>query len=852
MNPAQVIINKLIPVISAFNKWVSPRRFCTPIAAILLLLFAITTSSGTVLAAAGDLDPSFGGDGKVTTAIFSAAQSSATIYAIATRPDGKIVVAGSASPPTFNDSPAFDFSLARYNSDGSLDTTFSGDGKLTTDIAGGQDYAYAVVVQADGKILAAGSSNINAANSLNHFTLVRYNANGSLDTSFGNGGIVTTDIPSNNNSELLSLALQADGKIVAGGRAHNDGVTNRFALARYNVNGSLDSTFGVSGIVTTVFYGFDDSISALGLQADGKIVAAGQAYPGGANTQFALARYNIDGSLDASFGAGGMVTTDFYGGNDFCRSVKLFADGKILAAGSAYPQGSGTDQVALARYNADGSLDASFGIGGKTSAEFSSAFVRRWSAAAQTDGKVIATSWGVDSLSGFDHFLLARFDATGNLDSTFSSDGKLTTTFFGSQNQAFAIAIQLDGKVVAAGSAFDTNTSISQFALARYETSDNPVPSVMLLSLSLNPNSVVGGNSSIGTVTLSAAAPAGGVVVSLSDNSALSSVPTTVTVPAGSTSADFTVNTSATTTSATATISATFSGVTRAATLTLNPAALPTPAAPALVFPAATATVAQPVAFDWSDVPNAVSYEIQIDNTSTIAAPFITSQAVNISQVTIGSLPSQRLWWRVRAQNAAGVFGLFSAARRFTPQAAPTTATLSAVTVNPTSVTGGATAQGTVTLTSAAPTGGVVVSLSINATSATVPANVTVPAGASSAGFTVTTSAVTASTTATISAALAGVTRTAVLTINPIATGMNLTVTASGRTGVQVLSNPAGINVAVGSTQSASFASNSVVTLSVSNNRDAIWSGACSSGGNKARSCTFTITGNASLTANVQ
>ena len=323
MSSAEVINKYSISNTWAFALWHFWRRLHTPIAVMATLFFAVTASSSRVLAAAGDLDLSFGGDGKVTTAIFSAAQSSATIYAIATQPDGKIVVAGSASPPPGAIGPAFDFSVARYNVNGSLDTTFSGDGKLTTDIAGGQDYAYAVVVQADGKILAAGSSNINAASSLNHFTLVRYNANGSLDTNFGNGGIVTTDIPSNNNSELLSLALQADGKIIAGGRAHNDGVTNRFALARYNVNGSLDSTFGVSGIVTTVFYGFDDSISALGLQADGKIVAAGQAYPGGANTQFALARYHVDGSLDTSFGVGGKLTTDFYGGNDFCSSVKI-------------------------------------------------------------------------------------------------------------------------------------------------------------------------------------------------------------------------------------------------------------------------------------------------------------------------------------------------------------------------------------------------------------------------------------------------------------------------------------------------------------------------------------------------
>ena len=379
----------------------------------------------------------------------------------------------------------------------------------------------------------------------------------------------------------------------------------------------------------------------------------------------------------------------------------------------------------------------------------------------------------------------------------------------------------------------------------------------------------------------------------------------------------------------------------------------PTPVAPTLISPAADATPAQPVTFDWNDVANATSYEIQVDDSSTIAAPFRANPVVNVSQATIGGLPAQRLWWRVRARNSAGVFGPFSATGRFTPQAATAAASLSSVSVNPasvvgptsstgtatltaaaptggamvtlsssnpaaasvpasvtvaagatsasftvatsavgmntsvtltgtyngtsrtatltvtpvpppaslntltlspTSVTGGAASQGTVTLTSAAPTGGALVTLSGNSTAATVtvPASVTVPAGATSAAFTVTTTAVTASTAVTISAVFAGVTSSAALTLTPPGANVTLTVTATGRSGERITSSPAGINVAVGSTQSASFATNGSITLSVSNGRDAIWSGACSSGGNKTKTCTFTITGNASVTGNVQ
>src|SRR5439155_9995714 len=163
-----------------------------------------------------------------------------------------------------------------------------------------------------------------------------------------------------------------------------------------------------------------------------------------------------------------------------------------------------------------------------------------------------------------------------------------------------------------------------------------------------------------------------------------------------------------------------------------NPGA---PAAPSLVSPAVDATPAQPVTFDWTDVANATSYEIQVDDTSTIAAPFTANQIASVSQATIGGLPAKRLWWRVRAQNSAGVFGPFSATRRFTPQAAPPAASLSAVSVSPPSVVGPASSTGTVTLTAAAPAGGTLVTLASSNAAATVPASVTVAAGATSATF---------------------------------------------------------------------------------------------------------------------
>jgi hypothetical protein len=395
-----------------------------------------------------------------------------------------------------------------------------------------------------------------------------------------------------------------------------------------------------------------------------------------------------------------------------------------------------------------------------------------------------------------------------------------------------------------------THENVTQSATLTINPPDGGGPT--LTAVSLNPTSVTGGSSSTGTVTLSGAAPSGGAAVSLSDNSSAATTPTSVTVPAGATSATFTVTTTSVTTATTATISAVFGGVTRTAALTVNPGST-TPSAPTLVSPANAATgVAQPVTLDWSDVTNAASYDVQVDNSSTISSPFVASQTVTTSQVTLTGLPAQQLWWRVRARNAAGVAGPFSSTRRFTPQSSGPAA-LSSIAVNPASVTGGNSSTGTVTLTSGAPAGGSVVSLSSSDTAAvTVPASVSVAAGATSATFTATSTAVSASTPVTISAAYSSVTRTATLTVNPPGQTATLSVTATGRSGERVTSSPAGINVNVGTTGSASFNVGTSITLSVTNGRDAIWSGACSSGGDKRRTCTFTLNGNGSVTANVQ
>jgi uncharacterized delta-60 repeat protein len=346
---------------------------------------------------------------------------------------------------------------------GDLDTTFGAGGKVTTPVGSAASEAFAAALQADGKLVSAGYS-FNATN--RDFALVRYNADGSLDTSFGAGGRVTTDIGGDHN-EILAVVIQpADGKIIAAGYSSN-GANDDFTLARYNPNGSLDASFGAGGIVRTNFNnGFDYAEAVLLQSTDGKIVAAGYSF-NGSFYDFALARYNPDGTPDASFDGDGALTTDFTGGDDLAFSAALQTDGKIVAAGL-----TNTD-FGLARYNTNGTLDATFDGDGKVSTSINN-FDAAFALAIQPDGKIVAageTDTGTDS-----DFALVRYTPEGSLDETFDGDGK-TSTPIGSGNEfAEAIAIQPGGKIIAAGHSFNAAGN-ADFAVVRYHSTGPLDPS---------------------------------------------------------------------------------------------------------------------------------------------------------------------------------------------------------------------------------------------------------------------------------------------------------------------------------------------------------------------------------------
>jgi uncharacterized delta-60 repeat protein len=408
-------------------------------------------------AAPGDLDLSFGNGGKVITPIgsfFDSAQS------VAIQSDGKIVAAGSSSNGT-----NVDFAVVRYNPNGSLDTSFNGTGKVVTPI-GSSSYAASVAIQADGKIVVAGNSSANANGTDSDFAVVRYNPNGTLDTSFNGTGKVITQVSSSYDF-AKSVAIQADGKIVAAGFSRN-GANNAFAVVRYNTDGTLDTSFGGTGKVVTPIGSSHDGANSVAIQADGKIVAAGNSSNNSTDSDFAVVRYNTDGTLDTSFGGTGKVVTPIGSSSfDSAASVAIQADGKIVAAGLS--NNSTDSDFAVVRYNPNGTLDTSFnGTGkvvtpiGSNSGDFAT------SVAIQADGKIVAAG---DSRGADYDFAVVRYNPNGTLDTSFNGTGKVVTAVGIRGDRASSVAIQPDGKIVAAGRS--SNGSDHDFALVRYLADSN-------------------------------------------------------------------------------------------------------------------------------------------------------------------------------------------------------------------------------------------------------------------------------------------------------------------------------------------------------------------------------------------
>jgi uncharacterized delta-60 repeat protein len=439
----------------------------------LTLVCAASVSAANAYAASapGSLDLSFDGDGKALTQIGSSTDQA---NAVAIQPDGRVVAAGFSQSGT-----GLRFAVLRYNGDGSLDTSFDGDGQVTTAIgAGSRDEAYAVALQPDGKIVVAGDS-YDASNNP-HFAVVRYNADGSLDTGFDGDGKVTTTVIGA-RALARAVAVQGDGRIVVAGSS--DGFV---ALARYNPDGSLDPNFNddeasnpggtantPSGTVVTAVG--SSTAHAVAIQADGRIVVAGSMR--NFNIDIVVLRYKPDGGLDRSFGPvgttrPGTVITDIgliTGGaasHDIATSLDL-ADGRIVVAG--FTQVGSSFQIAALRYLGGGTLDSTFGGDGIVTTAVGPVS-QGFGVAVDGDGRTIVAGDGSNGAN--DDLALLRYGTDGSLDPAFGSGGIVTTPGGTAADQARGMALQGDGRIVVAGFS-DNGINQDDVVVARYH-GDSP------------------------------------------------------------------------------------------------------------------------------------------------------------------------------------------------------------------------------------------------------------------------------------------------------------------------------------------------------------------------------------------
>jgi uncharacterized delta-60 repeat protein len=379
------------------------------------------------LAAAGDLDPSFGTDGRVLVQIST---SQERLNSVLVQPDGKIVVGGTQFAAGEGH-----FLLARFDAGGGLDASFGSGGIVTTVVAGASEGLTNLLQQSDGRIVAVGVSGDDLA-------LVRYQTDGSLDASFGGSGKVVSPIGPG-RGVIYDALLQPDGKIVVVGGSLDSPTS--MALARFNPDGSVDADFGSAGEVLTNVSVFSDFGLSAALQPDGRIIVACNV-----GAEMAIVRYEADGSLDGSFGSGGIALG---GALPYPRTLALQADGKIVVGGDGSDGPGGTDfNVKLWRLNADGSPDMSFNGGAVVTTVLGPMEDLALSVLVQPSGRILLVGHTTTSAFFSAQFAVVRYTSDGSLDTGFGSDGVATTSIDGfARDLASAAVLQPDGKIVVAG-----------------------------------------------------------------------------------------------------------------------------------------------------------------------------------------------------------------------------------------------------------------------------------------------------------------------------------------------------------------------------------------------------------------
>jgi uncharacterized delta-60 repeat protein len=408
----------------------------------------------------GSLDTSFGTGGK---ALLNMSAGGANCRAMVLQSDGKIVLGGSASGGVTSN-----FAVARINDDGTFDTAFNGTGFAVTPMGTSGDQITSLALQTDGKIVAAGFAGFGG---VYKFALARYNVDGSLDGTFGTGGRVTTELGSGGSTFAYGVVVQSDGKIVAGGYASDAVGQAKFALVRYNGDGTVDAAgFGTNGIVLNNVLGSSSNVAtALAIQADQKLLLAGRMVStiGGTNINSVVVRYNTNGTLDtAGFGTNGVAELPFNVSNpDLLQAMTIQPDQKILVSGWVQNANGFDHDITLIRLTTGGAYDTTFNTTGIVTTSIDLREDEGQSIAVQADGKIVIAALATRPDTTPD-FAAARYTAAGALDATFNGTGIVRTVVGVGGSVAMSVQIDAYGRILVAGSA--TSATEGNAAVLRY------------------------------------------------------------------------------------------------------------------------------------------------------------------------------------------------------------------------------------------------------------------------------------------------------------------------------------------------------------------------------------------------
>ncbi|WMX12038.1 T9SS type A sorting domain-containing protein [Aureispira sp. CCB-E] len=601
---------------------------------IQLILLSFLCSN-LIAQQAGSLDPSFGIGGKVVTSITNGLDQA---HGVAIQTNGKIVVAGNSSSLITGK----DFVCARYNTNGTLDSTFGNGGIVTTDLQiGSEDVAYDLVIQTNGKIILAGSSDNGTKKDA---ALVRYNTNGSIDSTFGTNGIVISTFVSNQQDEIKVVKIHAlTGNIIVGGNTEISSNEAKPIVARYLSTGNLDLTFGVQQlpIGTTLGNTYYLCIEDLEVRPNGKIVAAGwrDIVSSSRYSDFYAARINSNGTMDNTFSADGVMSYD-YGGSidgrdqDRAYSVSIRPDGDILLIGTSH-QSLALDKFSLVE------LDDAGGIKGpKTRKDVGNLYDVAYGFAEDNNGQfILAGSSGYTSKE----FTIVRTLESSNydLDVSFGNGGVVHTSFNNNSiSESFDVLVQpADNKIVAVG------YTGNDLAIARYLGTDIP----QLDSFQLTSPANLATEQSYSTLPLVWTTAFGATSYEI-DVDTLPSFATAQTYTSSNTNIGLSGLLSSTkyywrVRATDGTSWGQYSAVWCFTTNSLDNFNLIAPA------DLATNQVYVNLVFDWTTAVGASSYEMLIDSSATFASNPQTYTASSSTWTVNNLQPKTEYFWKVRALN---------------------------------------------------------------------------------------------------------------------------------------------------------------------------------------------------------